>query len=240
MQINSSKSQLIIFRAPANSDLPDDIIIRNCRIVAVESARNLGVIFDKNLRFDGHVRQIVKCGYAFLRNIRRCRDFISADNLKTVIHSFVTSRIDYCNSLLYGAPKIVLRPLQLLQNSAARCVVGSKRYEHITPTLRDLHWLPINQRIKFKLICLTKRCLDGTAPTYLSTQLHLRKACRETRSSSKQQLMQPLSKKSIQQRRFAAAAATLWNDIPEATKNLPFSTFKNAIKTMLFHEYFNH
>ena len=86
-----------------------------------------------------------------LRNIFKIRKFLSYDTCKTLIHAFVTARIDYCNSLLYGQPKCILKRLQSVLNSAARLIHLTSRYEHVTPLLIQLHWLPVEQRITFKL-----------------------------------------------------------------------------------------
>ena len=79
----------------------------------------------------------------------------------------MTSRIDYCNSLLYGLPNSHIMKLQRIQNATARLVTGSPRYCYVMPLLFHLHWLPISYRIKFKILLLTFKCLYGLAPNYL-------------------------------------------------------------------------
>ncbi len=88
--------------------------------------------------------------------------------MSLLIHAFVTSRLDQNNSLLAGAPKQQLRKLQYLQNSAVRLLTGTRRSEHIIPVPRDLHWLPVYQRIDFKILIVTYKCLNGLAPDYLA------------------------------------------------------------------------
>ena len=90
------------------------------------------------------------------------------DTCKTLIHAFVTARIDYCNSLLYGQPKCILKRLQSVLNSAARLIHLTSRYEHVTPLLIQLHWLPIEQRITFKIAVITFKALHGVAPSYIT------------------------------------------------------------------------
>jgi len=81
----------------------------------------------------------------------------------------ISSHLDYCNSLLYGVGDGLLKKLQAVQNAAARVVTGTKKFDHITPVLRDLHWLPVRQRIKYKLAMTVYKCLGGLAPTWLTT-----------------------------------------------------------------------
>jgi hypothetical protein len=95
------------------------------------------------------------------------------DAIKTLTHAFIGSRLDYCNVLNYGVAEGLLNRLQSVQNAAARLVTGMGRREHITPVLRQLHWLPVRQRVMFKLATLVHRSLAGTAPAYLSDECRL-------------------------------------------------------------------
>ena len=83
-------------------------------------------------------------------------------------HAFISSRLDYCNSLLYDIGDGLVKKLQAVQNSAARVVTGTRKYDHITPVLRDLHWLPVRHRIDFKVTMSVFKCIDGLAPQYLA------------------------------------------------------------------------
>jgi len=98
----------------------------------------------------------------------RSINFLLTYLLLTYLHVFISSRLDYCNSLLYGVGDGLLKKLQAVQNAAARVVTGAKKFDHITPVLRDLHWLRVRQRIKYKLAMTVYKCLRGLAPTYLA------------------------------------------------------------------------
>ena len=130
------------------------------------------------------------------------------------LHAFVTSRLDCGNSLLYGIPISSIRKLQQVQNSAARLITKTKKYDHITGILQNLHWLPISERIKYKLLLITYKPLHGQAPPYLCELFHLYNPTRNLRSKSKLLLEVKPCKLSYGKRAFSIAAAVLWNQLP--------------------------
>ena len=116
-----------------------------------------------------HVNQICLASYIHISNIwfSAIRRMLTNEAAETLVHAFVSSRLDYCNSLLCGLPASTLNKLQLIQNHAARVVTGARKYDRITPVLRKLQWLPMSQRIIFKLHTLTYQAVHGQAPVYL-------------------------------------------------------------------------
>ena len=114
-----------------------------------------------------HVKFVCKTALYHLRNIARIRKFLSVKTTEILVHAFVSSKLDYCNSLLYNIPKYVLNKLQFVQNAAARLITCSRKYDHITPILIDLHWLPIAEHIKFKILLLTFKALHEQSPIYI-------------------------------------------------------------------------
>ena len=129
-----------------------------------------------------------KSSFFHLRNISKIRKYLTKESLKVLIHAFVTSKLDYCNSLLYGLPKSLLRKLQSVQNSAARIITLSRKYDHITPVLTQLHWLPVH----FRILLLVYKCLNGMCPIYLANLLHYKKSKRSLRSVSNERLLEKL------------------------------------------------
>ncbi len=137
--------------------------------VSVNSkAKNLGVIFDDTLSMKEQVNAVAKGCYAQLRSIGHLRQYLSFDAASSLIHAFITSRLDNGNSLLSGLPDKLIKKLQRIQNTAARILTRTPKFDHISPILQDLHWLPVAQRIKFKILLLTFKCLHNLAPEYLS------------------------------------------------------------------------
>ena len=113
-----------------------------------------------------------------LRQIRSSRRSLTSDARKTLVNAFVMSRLDYCNSLCQGINEGLLNKLRHIQNAAARLVTDTRKYDHITPVLRDLHWLPIRQRIVFKLATMVYKCQHGLCPSYLAENCILLSATR--------------------------------------------------------------
>ena len=144
--------------------------------------------------------------------------------------------LDYCNALFYNLPNASLNRLQLVQNSLARAVDQSvKRSEHISPILTKLHWLPVKQRIKFKIATITFKTLQNKQPSYLSDLLQYHIPTRSLRSSSQQLLDVPFIKSALGRRSFSYSAPHIWNRVPlslHTTKSLSF--FKSQLKTFLF------
>ena len=128
-------------------------------IEPVNCVRNLGAWFDSMLS--------ISSGFYYLHNLRRIRRYLSQDCLVTLIHAFVTSRLDYCNSLMYGLPQCQISKLQRVQNAAARIAFDLSKFCHITPALRQLHWLPVEKRIQYKILLLTFKAIYGLSPPYM-------------------------------------------------------------------------
>ena len=105
--------------------------------------------------------------FSYIYNIRHIRKYLSRDSAETLVHAFISSRLDYGNSLLFGLPQYQMQKLQRVQNASARLIFSIPRYCHITPLLFDLHWLPVNQRIFFKILLLVYKVLHQLAPSYL-------------------------------------------------------------------------
>jgi len=115
-----------------------------------DSARDLGVVIDSCLTMADPVSAICRSGYFQLRQLRPVARSLTADAAKTIVHAVVACRLDYCNSLLHGITDSLFRRLQsAVQNAAACLITGTRRRDHITPVLRDLHWLPVRRHVDY-------------------------------------------------------------------------------------------
>ena len=129
-----------------------------------------------------------------------------------------------------------LRKLQLAQNAAARVLTKTRKFDHITPILKDLHWLPVRERINFKLLLLTWKAINGLAPSYISNLLVPYKPVRALRSSDKHLLTIPRTSSTLGDRAkaFSVAAPTLWNSLPLDIRCCDsLQSFKTLLKTHL-------
>uniref|UniRef100_M3XGZ6 Reverse transcriptase domain-containing protein n=1 Tax=Latimeria chalumnae TaxID=7897 RepID=M3XGZ6_LATCH len=204
----------------------------------VKVTKSLGVFLDASLTLERQISSVVSSGFFHLRNIRRLRLVLPHDSLSTLMHAFVTSRLDYCNVLYAGLPLKAIRRLQLVQNSAARVVHNVSRFDHITPTLQKLHWLPIRWQITFKVLVF--KALNGLGPAYLRDFLTPYVPARSLRSKSAGSLVVPRCQTKLGERSFSYQAAVAWNTIPTDLRSSPsLSTFKSCLKTFLFHFAFN-
>ncbi|XP_067025693.1 uncharacterized protein [Acropora muricata] len=195
LKLNDDKSELLIFhskRVPRPNITA--INIGEESISPVESCRNIGVTYDETLSFDEHIRSITKTAFWHLRNIYQIRHYLDTDSLLILVHAFSNSKLDFCNSLLIGVPKCLLKRLQSVQNAAARLVSGSRKYDHISPVRHQLHWLPVDKRIIYKILLMVFKCLHNLAPSYLSNLIIEYTPNRALRSSSKNLLVVPPSR----------------------------------------------
>jgi len=115
-----------------------------------------------------HVTTVCHAGYYQLRQLRHITQSLTPTVAQTFVQDFISCRLDYCNSLLYGIADSQLRRLQSVQNADTRLITGTRRTEHITPVLQSLHWLPVRQRILFKVAVLVHKCLNGRVQAYLA------------------------------------------------------------------------
>ena len=216
----------------------DKITVGKNSISLSQNVKNLGTLIDCNLKFHKQINNLCKSSYYFLYNIRKIRKYLMKDLTATLVHALVISRLDYCNSILYGLPAYQIAKLQRVQNTAARLVYMIPKFTHISPYLKKLHWLPIKFRIEFKITILTFQAIHGLAPKYLCELVRIKEqSSYHLRSSEEIILLQP-SEKSLTRhgdRAFQFAAPRLWNRLPRDLKLLnSIGTFKTQLKTYLF------
>ena len=243
LKLNPDKTEFIWISSQYHARLiqQNAITIGNAAVTPVQCARDLGVQLSSTLTLKNHVSSIVKSCFYQLRQLKYVKRSLNKENMKTLLHAFVTSRLDYCNSLLANQPTTLIARLQSVQNAAARLFAGVSSRSHVTSILRDeLHWLRIPQRIDYKICMLVYNCLYGGAPSYLS-QYCARLQDSSTRlsrnrSAALKNLIVPRTRtKTHGQRSFAFTGPSTWNLLPTQLKqNLPYCAFKSQLKTHFF------
>ena len=182
-----------------------------------------------------HISHVAATCFGAMRQIRSIRRSQPHSALETLVTSLVHSRLDYCNVVFAGLPARDLRRLQLILNSAFRLVAGARMYDHVTPLLRDRHWLPIAERVDYKLCTLVFRCLQGNAPSYLADHVRLTSVGRRSglRSADARTLDVPRTRLSFGDRAFCTAGPRAWNSLPlhvhsAQSMSIFKKTFKNS------------
>ena len=233
LKINCSKTLLMIVAPPTVKEkiVINGTFINGCCIRFVTEAKNLGFILDSYLCFNAQVKKVVKSCYNTLRKMARIRKFLSKSQLTILACALVFSQLDYCNALYYLLKVETINMLQSVQNSAARLVCKVNKFDHIPSDtlLKDLHWLKVNERIQFKILCIVHKCLNGLAPTDLSATLIRSKSDRTAK------LNIPAYRSRYSERSFAVAGPKLWNMLPRDICIITdFNEFKKKLKTYLF------
>jgi len=160
-----------------------------------------------------------------------------SDAAKTIVQAFIARRLDWCNSLLCGVLENLLRKVQSVQNAAARLLTNTRRRDHITAVLRQLHWLPVQRRVEFKIACLAHQSITSTAPTYLSANIQLvsEHGRLHLRLSFYRTLAVPRTRTTVGDRSFAVAGLRVWNSLPTTIRQIAsYGQFRQRLKTHLF------
>ncbi len=228
LQLNLAKTELLVVSVNPSLHHNFSIQLGSSTVTPSRTARNLGVVIDDQLSFTDHIATTARsCRFA-LYNIRKIRPFLSEQAAQLLVQALVLSRLDYCNALLAGLPACTIKPLQLIQNAAARVVFNEPKKAQVTPLFIRLHWLPIAARIKFKVLMFAYKTTTGTAPIYLNL-----------RSASERRLVVPSQRgtKSLS-RTFFWTVPSWWNDLPISIPTAEsLAIFKKHLKTHLFRQH---
>ncbi len=231
LQLNCSKTEVLLIGTSTAVNRCNNfkLTVDDCQILPSIQARNLGGIFDAQLTFNTHFKNVTKIAFYHLRNIARIRPFLSMPDAERLIHAFITSRLDYCNSLFEGLPANLIKRHQYVQNSAARVLTYTPSHSHITPVHSQLHWLPVQSRIDFKVLILTYKAVHGMAPEYICNLITVSTPSRSLRSACSLTLYQPRCKiKTMGGRSFSCIAPRLWNSLPPPIRNAQLFTNYNC------------
>ena len=241
---NDDKTEFLVIaskhRMSKLQPLPD-IRIGAASVQASSHVRNLGAQFDENLSMHQQVSSVVRSVYFQISRLAKVRRHLTDAACARMVNALITTRLDFQNSLLLGLPACEMSRLQKAQNSAARLLTGAKRRDHITPVLKQLHWLPVRQRIDYKIILTVHNSIHReTSPIYLKEFLSLRCPSRRLRSSADPWLTAiPRTNGQFGDRSLWAVAPRLWNSLPVEMRCLTDTTaFKKMLKTLLFKKIF--
>ena len=241
LKLNDDKTEILIIHPKSAQQhiLPEGVRIGNIPVTPNTHARHLGVTFDSNMPLERHITHISRTAFYHLHSIGCTRRYLEQGHTKQPVHILVMSRIDCCNSLLNGLSVVVVEKLQRVQNACDRVILFRSKRDHVTPVLLELQWLPVENRITFKSLLLTFKCLHGIAPPYLSARLSPYWPIRNLLSSDQLLLKQPTSRTKTGEHSFSCAAPRAWNQLPLTVHQCTsVNQLKVAFKTSLFTDYY--
>ena len=238
LSVNPDKTEYLLIgtRQQRSKVMDASVHFHNLALCPTDSARNLGVTFDSNLDFKKHISAVCRTSFFQIRQLRQIRSSLDKNSAIILANSIVHSKLDYCNSLLYDLPSCTIVQLQRVQNSLSRVVSRSSRLQtHTSMLIRNLHWLSVSERIKYKIAMLTFKALHFSKPSYLTELLHPYHPSRKLRSSDTNLLVIPDIRTSIGRRSFSFAAPTVWNSLPQSLRSCSnLTSFCRKLKTHLF------
>ena len=227
LMLSDDKTEFLIIgtRQQLSKVSIQSMMIGQTEVSPAASARNLGTCFDTHLDMGTHITKTCSSAFYYLYNIRHIRKYLSRESTEKLVHAFISSRLDYCNSLLYGIPKYQIMKLQRVMNASARLIYRAHKFCHITPLLAELHWLP------------------GLSPKYLLDLISIQQpSFYHLRRNDNGRLLERPSvktKKTLGDRAFQVATPFLWNKLPRSAREATnLESFKILIKTFLFKESF--
>ena len=228
---NPEKTKLLLFGTPQMLNHVQNfrVTFLDKELQPVSSARDLGVEFDGCLSYDEHITQVVsKCRSLCL--IDRVKHILDSRTLIVIINALVFSKLYYCSSVWANTSKKNIAKLQTVQNFAARIVTGTRKYDHITPVLQQLKWLPVSYTLRYKDAVMAFKCLKGLAPPYLTRRFTSRPQTHDRVTRQMDELGIPFYRTAAGQRSFLYRATKLWNDLENNIKDSSsIGVFKGAV-----------
>ena len=228
LNLNDNKTELMLVtsnRTKYLHNLPTSITMGNAQIPFKQSVLNLGLTLDCHLTMNAHVSNIARTCYFELRRLASIRRFLTRTATATLVSAFSLSRIDYCDSLLFGSTQDVTSHLQRIENCATSVILHLQMSSSITIHLKSLHWLPVKVRSANKIACLCYHCQSSTAPSYVADMPHRKPL--HTRNSLSSSFTMPLlnrpahSKATLGDCSFYFASSSVWNSIPNDVRCAP-------------------
>lgn len=242
LKMNDSKTEFVVFGSQQQlaKMQTTTLNVNNTLIESAASVKYLGVYLDQNMNLKQQIT--VKCKTASwnLYRIKNIRKYLTQEACTVLVLGLVVVHLDYANSLFFGLPEKEIQRLQRVQNLAAKVILGRKKRDSATKSLKDLHWLPVHLRIEYKILVTVFKCVHYQAPGYLIDMIQTRQATRATRSAEDRTLLAipKTRKKTHADRGFRVAGPKLWNQLPQWLRNQDsFDDFKRKLKTFLFSKF---
>jgi hypothetical protein len=243
--MNETKTEFILF---GSNNLvikcnAMELNVNGTMVQRSNSIKYLGVVLDSHLDLKQHITSKCRAAMTNLQRIKCIRPYLTEDTCHTLVRGLVISYLDYANATFINLPKCTLKKLERVQRAAARVIKGQKVRasvrSSITTMMRDLHWLPIEQRIDYKVGTIVFKSLYGNAPEYVKCLFQIKQhSKRNLRSNTSQtlQLVVPFTKrKTFADRSISVYGPKLWNSLPTEVKLAgSIENFKSKLKTYLF------
>ena len=245
LKMNNKKTEFITFgsKQMLSKSTITSVNVNGEIITKSPVIRYLGVHLDEVLSMKDHINKKCRIALLNLYKIRNIRSMLTDEACKVLMCALVLSHLDYCNSVLYGLPKCSIMKLQRVQNMAAKITLRRSKYDSSKNALKDLHWLPIESRMKYKILVLVFQCLQGAAPEYLKQHIKIKSSVKQWRLRSSARYL-PLevpdsTRKTFAERSFSIAGPKLWNNLPDSIKQVEnLDQFKSNLKTYFYcHSY---
>ena len=242
LQLNAAKTELIWFGSRQmiqklnGADL--SLQLDSGSIHPVTVVRDLGVTLDSQLSMKQHISKVAAICFSQLRRLRQLRHLVGQEVTSQLVSAFILSRLDYCNAVLANLPLNAIDLLQRVQNAAARLVLNIRPRDHVTPALQQLHWLPVNLRITYKLCLMMHNIHHGHAPSYLRdsvTPIATATGRSGLRSRDTARYVKAATMTKFGERCFSFAGPEAWNSLPAQLHSVSdCNSFKKQLKTVLF------
>ena len=238
LQMNDVKTEFMIIgsRQQLKKINFESINVNGVCVKAVDNVKNLGAYLDSTMSMEKHIDMKCRAAFIHLHNIRKIRKYLTIDATKTLLHAFVFSHLDYCNGLLFGLPFYHIKKFQRIQNMAAKLVFRKSKFDHVTNLLIELHWLPVEYRILFKILLFTFKGIQNIGPKYINDMFSIRRSSYSFRTLDSITLEYHTTKRAtFEDRALPIAGAKEWNKLPAILRDInDVTTFKKNLKTYLF------
>jgi len=238
LKMNGDKTELIYFGTAQqlNKCITNSMTVNGIEVISNEVITYLGALLDKLLTFKQHISKKCQVAAYNLYNISKIRKYLEPETCRTLMQSLVTSHLDYANGILANLPDESLKPMERIQSMAAKITLGRSKYDSRTQALKDLHWLPIKQRIHYKICLMVHKCMNNEAPKYLQDLLRKNtKPGFDMLLRNADDLKVPGTNNTLGDRAFSVIGPKWYNELPDDLRNMKnTNTFKKNLKTHLF------